>query len=109
MPQKRDDLYTRAFAVMLKVERRRRSWSKESMARRCHVTSSAIGAWEKGLCAPTYGNILKIADIFQVKLSDMMRAVENVASVLERNHDQAIEPAASTADPKRESLGASGD
>jgi transcriptional regulator with XRE-family HTH domain len=109
MPQKRDDLYTRAFAVMLKVERRRRNWSTEDLAKRCHVTRSGISAWETGHCAPTFGNILKIAGVFQVKLSDMMRAVENVAAVLEKNHDQAIESAAPTADPKRESLGASGD
>jgi transcriptional regulator with XRE-family HTH domain len=109
MPQKRDDLYTRAFAVMLRVERRRRGWTTEAMAKRCNVTRSGISAWETGHCAPTFGNILKIAGVFQVKLSDMMRAVENVAAVLEKNHDQAIEPAASTADPKRESLGASGD
>lgn len=93
MPQIRDDLYTRAFAVMLRVERRRRGWTTEEMGDRCKVTRSAISAWERGQCAPTYGNILKIARTFNVKLSDMMRAVENVASVLERNHDQAIEPA----------------
>jgi transcriptional regulator with XRE-family HTH domain len=93
MPQKRDDLYTRAFAVMLKVERRRRNWSTEDLAKRCQVTRSGVSAWECGHCAPTFGNIMKIAGVFGVKLSDMMRAVENVAAVLERNHDQAIEPA----------------
>lgn len=93
MPQKRDDLYTRAFAMMLKIERRRRSWSTADLAKRCEVTRAGVSAWERGHCAPTFGNILKIAGVFQVKLSDMMRAVENVASVLERNHDQAIKPA----------------
>lgn len=93
MPQKRDDLYTRAFAVMLKIERRRRGWSTADLAKRCEVTRAGVSAWERGHCAPTFGNILKIAGVFQVKLSDMMRAVENVASVLERNHDQAIKPA----------------
>jgi len=87
MPQKRDDLYTRAFAMMLKIERRRRSWSTADLAKRCEVTRAGVCAWERGHCAPTFGNILKIAGVFQVKLSDMMRAVENVASVLERNHD----------------------
>lgn len=94
MPQKRDDLYTRAFAVMLRVERRRRGWSTEDLAKLCKVTRSGVSAWETGHCAPTFGNILKIAGVFQVKLSDMMRAVENVAAVLEKNHDQATEPAA---------------
>ena len=94
MPQKRDDLYTRAFAVMLKVERRRRGWSTEDLAKLCKVTRSGVSAWECGHCAPTFGNILKIAGVFQVKLSDMMRAVENVAAALEKNHDQATEPAA---------------
>ena len=78
---------------MLKIERRRRGWSTADLAKRCEVTRAGVSAWERGHCAPTFGNILKIAGVFQVKLSDMMRAVENVASVLERNHDQAIKPA----------------
>ena len=79
---------------MLKVERRRRGWSTEDLAKLCKVTRSGVSAWETGHCAPTFGNILKIAGVFQVKLSDMMRAVENVAAVMEKNHDQATEPAA---------------
>jgi transcriptional regulator with XRE-family HTH domain len=93
MPQIRDDLYARAFAVMLRIERRRRNWSTEEMGRRCNVTRSGISAWELGNCTPTYGNIIKIANVFGVKLSDMMRAVENVAAVLEKNHDQATKSA----------------
>lgn len=96
MPQIRDDLYARAFAVMLRVERRRRNWSTEEMGRRCNVTRSGISAWELGTCTPTYGNIIKIANVFGVKLSDMMRAVENVASILDKHNDQATEPAASS-------------
>ena len=94
MPQKRDDLYTRAFAVMLKVERRRRGWSTEDLAKLCKVTRSGVSAWETGHCAPTFGNIIKIANVFGVKLSDMMRAVENVASILDKHNDQATKSAA---------------
>ena len=96
MPQIRDDLYARAFSVMLRVERRRRGWSIEEMSRRCNVTRSGVSAWELGACSPTYGNIIKIANVFGVKLSDMMRSVENVASILDRHNDQATEPADSS-------------
>jgi transcriptional regulator with XRE-family HTH domain len=101
MPQKRDDLYTRAFAVMLKVERRRRGWSTEDLAKLCKVTRSGVSAWECGHCAPTFGNILKIAGVFQVKLSDMMRAVENVASILDKHNDQATKSADTSDHTKR--------
>lgn len=101
MPQIRYDLYTRAFAMMLKVERKRRLWSLQDMAKRTNLTRSAVSAYERGQCAPTFGNIVKIAETFNVPLSDMMRAVENVARVLERNHDAAIGPTPAGKDTER--------
>jgi transcriptional regulator with XRE-family HTH domain len=92
MPQKRDEIYTQAFAAMLKTERHRRKWSIREMAERCQVTSSGISAWERGHCAPTFGNLLKIAEVFAFKLSDMMAVVEHEASILEKNNHDATQP-----------------
>ncbi len=92
MPKTRDELYTNAFAAVLKAERCRRIWSLDDMAKRCQVTRSGLYAWERGHCAPTFGNILKIAEVFGVTLSAMMSAVEHEASLLEKFNDHALEP-----------------
>lgn len=100
MPQIRYDLYTRAFSMMLKVERKRREWSLEYMGKRAKLTKSAVAAYERSQCAPTFGNIVKLAEAFNMPLSEMMKAVENVAHILEKNHDATAKPAPAGKDTK---------
>ena len=100
MPQIRYDLYTRAFSIMLRVERRRRRWKAIDLGKRVGVTGAGVSAWETAHCTPSFGNIVKIAEAFKVDLSDMMRAVENVARVLEKQDADAAKSASSGEDPE---------
>lgn len=85
---------------MLRVERRRRQWKGDMLAKKVGVSPAGVSAWETAHCAPTFGNIVKIAEAFDVEISAMMRAVENVARVLERQDAEAVKSAAPAADPE---------
>lgn len=99
MPQKRAHGLAEALGLVIRVERRRRNWSAEDLAKKLNVTKSAISAWEAGICSPTLGNIVKLAGIFKQTTSVLMDTAERVLAMKEM-HDKAAQSAHSGDNPK---------
>lgn len=56
----------------LKFLREQMGIRQDEMAKKLHVTPSAVGNWEKGRREPELKMIIKIADLFKVSLDDLI-------------------------------------
>ena len=58
----------------LKQLRKSRGLSQEELAIRLNVVRQTISKWEKGISVPDADMLIKIADIFEVNVSELLGA-----------------------------------
>ena len=58
----------------LKQLRKSKGLSQEELAIRLNVVRQTISKWEKGLSVPDADMLIKIADIFEVSVSELLGA-----------------------------------
>lgn len=56
----------------LKTLRKQRNMSQEALAEHLHVVRQTVSKWEKGLSVPDAEMLTRIADFFQVPVSDLL-------------------------------------
>ena len=83
------------FSENLKTLRKARGLSQEELAIRLNVVRQTISKWEKGLSVPDADLLIRLADIFEVSVSELLGArIENeqeitaVAEQLSRINEQ---------------------
>jgi putative transcriptional regulator len=83
------------FSENLKTLRKAKGLSQEELAIRLNVVRQTISKWEKGLSVPDADLLIRIADIFEVSVSELLGArIENeqeigaVAEQLSRINEQ---------------------
>lgn len=83
------------FQENLKTLRKTRGLSQEELAIRLKVVRQTISKWEKGLSVPDADMLLKIAEIFEVSVSELLGAkldddidINIVAEQLSRINEQ---------------------
>ena len=62
------------FIENLKTLRKSKGLSQEELATRLNVVRQTISKWEKGLSVPDADLLIKIADIFEVPVSELLGA-----------------------------------
>ena len=71
------------FGENLKILRKRRGFSQEELAARLHVVRQTISKWEKNLSVPDADTLIRLAEILEVSVSELLDAKienENVTS-----------------------------
>lgn len=83
------------FGENLKILRKQRGLSQEELAARLHVVRQTISKWEKNLSVPDADVLIRLAEILEVSVSELLGAkVENdsttsdVAEQLSRINEQ---------------------
>jgi putative transcriptional regulator len=83
------------FAENLKTLRKAKGLSQEELAIRMNVVRQTISKWEKGLSVPDADLLIRLADIFDVPVSELLGArlenepeVNTVAEQLSRINEQ---------------------
>ncbi|CAI7727659.1 MULTISPECIES: helix-turn-helix domain-containing protein [Bacteria] len=56
----------------LKILREKNGLTRDDLASKLFVTKQAVYKWEKGMNYPDINNLMKIADIFGVKVDDLL-------------------------------------
>lgn len=56
----------------LKTIRKQKGLSQEELAIRLHVVRQTISKWEKGLSVPDSDMLIRLAEIFEVNVSDLL-------------------------------------
>ena len=83
------------FGENLKTFRKQKGFSQEELATRLHVVRQTISKWEKNLSVPDADTLIRLAEILEVSVSELLGAkIENentasdVAEQLSRINEQ---------------------
>lgn len=83
------------FSENLKTLRKQKGFSQEELATRLHVVRQTISKWEKNLSVPDADTLIRLAEILEVSVSELLGAkMENesttndVAEQLSRINEQ---------------------
>ena len=71
------------FSENLKTLRKQKGFSQEELATRLHVVRQTISKWEKNLSVPDADTLIRLAEILEVSVSELLGTkieYENVAS-----------------------------
>jgi transcriptional regulator with XRE-family HTH domain len=71
------------FSENLKTLRKQKGFSQEELAVRLHVVRQTVSKWEKNLSVPDADTLIRLAEILEVSVSDLLGAKiehENAAS-----------------------------
>ncbi|MCD7809930.1 MAG: helix-turn-helix domain-containing protein [Erysipelotrichaceae bacterium] len=60
------------FSENLKTLRKQKGMSQEVLAQQLHVVRQTISKWEKGLSVPDAEMLVKIAEIFEISVSELL-------------------------------------
>ena len=83
------------FSENLKALRKQKGFSQEELATRLHVVRQTVSKWEKNLSVPDADTLIRLAEILEVSVSELLGAkIENentasdVAEQLSRINEQ---------------------
>lgn len=62
------------FTENLKAVRKMRGLTQEELAVRLHVVRQTVSKWEKGLSVPDADMLIKIAELFEISVSELLGA-----------------------------------
>src|SRR5512143_555833 len=62
----------RRTGAIISSLRKRRDWTKSQLAEQLNVTHQAVSRWESGLTFPDLGILANIAQVFNVKVDDLL-------------------------------------
>lgn len=60
------------FAENLKTLRKKKGFSQEELAVRLHVVRQTVSKWEKGLSVPDADTLIRLAEILEITVSDLL-------------------------------------
>ena len=71
------DEVSAAVIRLLREERERQNISGKELARRCGLNQSTISLTDRGLRKPTLETLLRMADVLEVRLGDILLQAES--------------------------------
>ncbi len=72
----------RQLGLRIVRARQRRGWNQEALARRMGVSRSVLGRWERGICAPSLEALVKLAEVLEVAVDELLRGTPALVAQL---------------------------
>ena len=66
------------FGEKLKTERNKKDWSQEELAEKLFVSRQSVSKWENGQNYPGIEIIIKISDLFELTIDELLRSDEEL-------------------------------
>jgi transcriptional regulator with XRE-family HTH domain len=64
------------FGEKLKSERAKKGWSQEELAEKLFVSRQSVSKWENGQNYPSIEIIIKLSDLFEITIDELLRSDE---------------------------------
>ena len=80
------------FAERLKKERKSKGWSQEKLAEKLFVSRQSVSKWETGQNYPSIEIIIKISDLFDVTIDELLRSDEELTKKVIKDSKQLAHP-----------------
>lgn len=80
------------FSQRLKKERINKGWSQEELAKKLFVSRQSVSKWENGQNYPSIEIIIKISDLFNVTIDELLRSDEELTEKVIKDSKQLAHP-----------------
>ncbi|WP_223701635.1 helix-turn-helix domain-containing protein [Sutcliffiella deserti] len=82
------------FGEKLKTERKKKDWSQEELAEKLFVSRQAVSKWENGQNYPSIEVIIKVSDLFEVTIDELLRSDDELKEKVIKDSKQLAFPRA---------------
>jgi transcriptional regulator with XRE-family HTH domain len=62
--------------INLKALRENSGYKQQDVASKLNITQGAVSQWELGLCHPEYKYLIKLADIYDCSIEQLIKAIQ---------------------------------
>ncbi|CAM4507538.1 transcriptional regulator with XRE-family HTH domain [Paenibacillus endophyticus] len=80
------------FGEKLKTERTKNGWSQEELAEKLFVSRQSVSKWENGQNYPGIEIIIKISDLFELTIDELLRSDEELTKTVIKESKQLAYP-----------------
>ncbi|XID91447.1 helix-turn-helix domain-containing protein [Paenibacillaceae bacterium WGS1546] len=80
------------FAEKLKAERKKKGWSQEELAEKLFVSRQSVSKWENGQNYPSIEIIIKVSDLFELTIDELLRSDEELTKKVINDSKQLAYP-----------------
>ncbi|MEC2345420.1 helix-turn-helix domain-containing protein [Paenibacillus barengoltzii] len=80
------------FSEKLKAERMKKGWTQDELAEKLFVSRQSVSKWEKGLNYPSIETLLKISDLFDISLDELLKSDEELTKKVIKESKQLAHP-----------------
>ncbi|MBD2844241.1 helix-turn-helix transcriptional regulator [Paenibacillus sp. IB182496] len=80
------------FGEKLKAERDKKGWSQEELAEKLFVSRQSVSKWENNQNYPSIEIIMKISDLFQLTIDELLRSDDALTKQVIRDSKQLAYP-----------------
>ncbi|MGM7723426.1 helix-turn-helix domain-containing protein [Metabacillus sp. Hm71] len=80
------------FAEKLKKGRKEKGWSQEELAEKLFVSRQSVSKWENGQNYPSIEIIIKLSDLFNVTIDELLRSDEELKEKVIKDSKQLAHP-----------------
>lgn len=80
------------FGEKLKAERNKKGWSQEELAEKLFVSRQSVSKWENGQNYPSIEILIKISDLFEATIDELLRSDEELKKKVIKESRQLAYP-----------------
>ncbi|MCM3720289.1 helix-turn-helix domain-containing protein [Fictibacillus phosphorivorans] len=80
------------FGEKLKNERKKKGWSQEELAEKLFVSRQSVSKWENGQNYPSIEVIIKLSDLFEITIDELLRSDEELTDKVIKDSKQLKHP-----------------
>jgi transcriptional regulator with XRE-family HTH domain len=80
------------FGEKLKSVRKTKGWSQEELAEKLFVSRQSVSKWENGQNYPSIEVIIKLSDLFEVTIDELLRTDEELKEKVIKDSKQLAHP-----------------
>jgi len=80
------------FGEKLKSVRKTKGWSQEELAEKLFVSRQSVSKWENGQNYPSIEVIIKLSDLFEVSIDELLRTDEDLKEKVIKDSKQLAHP-----------------
>lgn len=73
---------------IIKINRDKKGWSQEYLAKKLNISRQAISKWELGESYPDIENLIALSELFNITLDELITGRCTVTSTDEINHNK---------------------
>ena len=78
------------ISQQIKQQREQRHWSQADLAKRLNISRESISKWESGTALPSFTNVIKLGELFDLSLDDLIKGDDKLIHNFESHEPEPL-------------------